>query len=74
MFEFNEKLLYSLGVYIAACYFLYQMKHPKMFDDKGDFKAFGLQSGETVFPFWLVTLVIGLGSYTYFVTRGVNFV
>ena len=74
MFEFDEKLMYSLGVYVAACYILYQMKHPKMFDEQGNFRSFGLQQGDTVFPFWLVTLVIGLAAYTYFVTRGVSFV
>jgi len=74
MFEFNDKLLYALGVYLGVCYFLYRMKHPKMFDEQGHFRAFGLHQGETIFPFWLVTLVIGLGAYTYFVTRGVSFV
>ena len=45
------------------------MKHPKMFDENGDFKSFGLNRDETVFPFWLVTLMIGLFSYYLLVIR-----
>ena len=74
MFEFSENLMYALAVFVASCYLLYHYKHPKMFDDKGNFRKFGLKPGDTVFPYWLVTLVIALASYTYFVTRGVNFV
>jgi hypothetical protein len=74
MFEFSENLMYTLAVFVAASYILYTYKHPKMFDEKGDFRRFGLKPGDTVFPYWLVTLVIALASYTFFVTRGVNFV
>ena len=34
-----------------------------MFDEKGNFKNFGLNKQETIFPFWLVTTIIGLFSY-----------
>jgi hypothetical protein len=74
MFEFSENLLYSIGVFLGICYILYHTKHPKMFDESGNFRKFGLKPHETVFPFWLVTLVVALAFYTYFVTRGVNFV
>ena len=63
MFEFDETLFMALMIYLGACYFLYNFKHPKMFDEQGNFRCFGLNKNETVFPFWLVTTVIGLLAY-----------
>ena len=63
MFEYDSNLVYAVGIYLASCYGLYLLKHEKMFDDEGNFKTFGLHKNETVFPFWLVTTIIGLFSY-----------
>ena len=43
-----------------------------MFDERGDFKTFGLHKNETVFPFWLVTTMIGLFSYYLLIIRKNN--
>ena len=48
------------------------MKHEKMFDSDGNFKCFGLHENETVFPFWLVTTLIGLSSYYFLIIRQDN--
>jgi len=69
MFEYDDKLITTIAIYLGACYILYEMKHPRMFDDKGEFKSFGLNKSETVCPFWLVTTIIGLFVYTFLVTR-----
>lgn len=63
MFEFDSNLVYAVGIYLASCYVLYEYKHESMFDSEGNFKTFGLHKNETVFPFWLVTTIIGLFSY-----------
>lgn len=63
MFEFHETLFMAIAIYLGACYILYQTKHEKMFDKQGNFKCFGLNKDETVFPFWLVTTMIGLFAY-----------
>lgn len=63
MFEFDSNLVYAVGIYLAVCYGLYSYKHESMFDNEGNFKTFGLHKNETVFPFWLVTTIIGLFSY-----------
>jgi len=63
MFDMDEKLIMAILIYLGSCYILYGFKHPKMFDEKGNFKCFGLSKNETVFPFWLVTTMIGLISY-----------
>ena len=69
MFEFDSNLVYAIGIYLASCYGLYSLKHESMFDNEGNFKTFGLHKNETVFPFWLVTTVIGLFSYYMMIVR-----
>jgi len=61
--EFEKTFVSALMIYMVSCYVLYTMKPSKMFDDQGNFKNFGLESHETVFPFWLVTTVIGISTY-----------
>lgn len=65
MFEFDKNLFYAISIYLATCYLLYSLKHKSMFDDEGRFKTFGLHKNETVFPFWLVTTIVGL--FTYYI-------
>lgn len=60
---FDRPILSALMIYLITCYLLFSIKHPKMFEKNGDFKTFGLQEDQTIFPFWLVTTVIGLFSY-----------
>lgn len=70
MFEFDRNLVYAIGIYLTTCYGLYSLKHESMFDENGNFKTFGLHKNETVFPFWLVTTIIGLISYYIMILRG----
>lgn len=63
---FNEEynvIIKSLLIYLLGCYMLFTIKHPKMFDEKGNFRCFGLQKEETIYPFWLVSTIIGITSY-----------
>ena len=73
MFDFDENLVFALLIYLGLCYILYEMKHEKMFDNNGNFKCFGLHENETVFPFWLVTSMIGLFSYYTLILRSRNY-
>ena len=69
MFEFDKTLCMTILIYLASCYILYNVKHEKMFDEEGNFKNFGLNKQETIFPFWLVTTIIGLLSYYLLIIR-----
>jgi len=69
MFDFDENLVMTLIFYLGLCYVLYMHKHPIMFDEDGNFKCFGLNKNETVFPYWLVVTIVGLFIYTYLVIR-----
>ena len=61
--DLNNTLFLTILIYLGSCYFLYNIKHPKMFDENGNFRCFGLNKNETIFPFWLVTTIIGLITY-----------
>jgi hypothetical protein len=74
MFELNKPLSYSLLILVGSAYLLYQYKHPRMFDEEGSFRPFGLQDYETLTPFWLVITLLSLATYNFVVTRDINFV
>lgn len=63
MDDYNDNLIYSIVIYLIISYILYQSKNKYMFDKNGKFKQFGLKPNETIFPFWLVTLVLGITVY-----------
>ena len=69
LFEYDESLYIAIFIYLISCYILYTIKHPKMFDEEGHFRCFGLNKNDTIFPFWLVTLMIGLLSYYLLIVR-----
>ena len=70
MFELSDILIKSIGIYLLACFGLYRIKHPKMFEPNGEFRQFGLNKDETTTPFWLVTTLIGLSTYYLLLVRG----
>ena len=69
MFEIDNTLKTILVIYLSICILLYQMKLEIMFTNDGKFKQFGTAQGKTIYPFWLVSLVIGLVIYVYMRTN-----
>lgn len=63
MLELSNTLIKAISFYLLACYGLFHIKHPKMFDENGNFIKFGLKKDETIIPFWLATTLIGITSY-----------
>jgi len=72
MFNLDGTIITSLIIYLIGCGVLYNYKHEAMFDKNGDFKSFGLGKEETIFPFWLVTSLIGLSCYYFLIIRDKN--
>lgn len=66
MFKIDSILQTTLLLYIIISVFIYQMKPPVMFHEDGQFKQFGVGKDKTIYPFWLVTLIIGILIYLYF--------
>ena len=74
MFELSDTLVKSIGIYLLVCFGLYRIKHPKMFKENGEFRTFGLNSDETISPFWLVTTLIGITCYYLLLVQKGQFV
>jgi hypothetical protein len=45
-----------------------------MFDENKNFKNFGLYDKETIFPFWLVNIVLALFIYLIIILNKENFI
>ena len=67
--EFSNNLKITILVYLGACFFLYEIKPDIMFSENGTMKHFGLHKDETVFPYWLVTTIIGFSFYYYLLMK-----
>ena len=63
MIELNDNLKISIVVLLVSSYLIYNKKPECMFNDKGEFKVFGLKHDETPFPFFMVISVIGFTTY-----------
>lgn len=63
MIEYNDNLIFSIVIYLIISYVLYNSKNDIMFDNNGKFRRFGLKKDETIFPFWLVAMVLGIFIY-----------
>ena len=74
MFGIDNILLKALFIYLLSCYILYSIKHPVMFDGNNDFKCFGLNKKETIYPFWLVTLLIGIIIYLCIIVKNNDYI
>ena len=69
MFEIDETLQKIIIIHILVCTFFYNCKPTIMFDNNNNFLPFGTGPGKTIFPFWLVTTVIGLLAYYLLIIR-----
>ena len=65
MTEMNNKLRLSILAILLSAYFIHEMKFPCFYDERGNFKQFGLNANETILPLWLALGLIGLFVYNY---------
>ena len=74
MFEIDSRLQKVLIIYIFINIVVYYYKPTFCFDDKGNFKDFGVGNTKTILPFWLITLTLSLFIYIYMCVRSDDFV
>jgi hypothetical protein len=60
---FNNRVKYSITIYLVLVIILVLSKPKFFFKQNGQFKEFGTGAGKTVIPFWLVLLVCAIFSY-----------
>ena len=74
MFDIDEKMQKVLMFFICVNAFVYYYKPQFCFDDKGNFKDFGVGDDKTIIPFWLLTLTISMLFYLYISVKTDDFV
>jgi hypothetical protein len=74
MFEIDSKLQTVLIIFIIINFGVYYYKPQICFDSNGNLKEFGSGETKTIFPFWLITLVISLLIYVYVCVQKDDFV
>ena len=62
MIQLDKHIKLTLLIYLIICGTIYYMKPNMMFSPNGSFKRFGMgdKRYNTIFPFWLVTTMIGV--------------
>jgi len=74
MIEIDNPIKYTLFFFIIISYILFIIKPKFMFDENKNFKNFGLNNKETIFPFWLVNIVLALFIYLIIILNKENFI
>lgn len=74
MFDIDGKLQKVILFYLSVNALVYYYKPSLCFDEKGNFKEFGVGDKKTIVPFWLVTLVVSMMFYLYISVKTDDFV
>lgn len=74
MFDIDSNLQMVLIAFIIINIVVYHYKPGICFDENGNFKDFGSGENKTLFPFWLITLVLSLLVYVYVCVKKDDFV
>ena len=70
MRKFDKYIKFTLLIYLVLSIFIYKMKPNIMFTESGGFKQFGLgdKRYKTIFPYWLITTMLGVMIYYVILT------
>ena len=68
--KFDKYIKFTLLIYLILSIVLYKLKPDIMFTESGAFKQFGLgdKRYKTIFPFWLITTMMGIMVYYIILT------
>ena len=72
--KFDDNIKMTLIIFVIICFAIYYFKPSIMFDENKTFKQFGLTKDKTIYPFWLVLLVIGIIVYLCIIIKNNDFI
>ena len=72
--KFDDNIKITLIIFVIICFAIYYFKPNIMFDRDRTFKQFGLTKNKTIYPYWLVLLVIGIIIYLCVIIRNDEFI
>jgi len=74
MININNELKISIISILIIGYLIYDKKPTIMFKDNGEFKQFGLNKDETIFPFFIMITILGFTIYYCLLLKGGKYV
>ena len=72
--KFDNNIKMTLIIFVIICFAIYYLRPSIMFDEDRTFKQFGLTKDRTIYPFWLVLLVIGIIVYLCIIIRNDEYI
>ena len=72
--KFTNDIKIVIISFVIICFGLYTLKPSLMFNDNNSFKQFGLTRDKTIYPFWLVTLLIGIIIYLCIIVKNNDYI
>ena len=72
--KFDDNIKMAVIAFVVICFAIYYMKPFFMFHNDNSFKQFGLTKDKTIYPFWLVTLIIGIIIYLCIIIRNNDYI
>ena len=61
--KFDDNIKIAIIIYSVIAFALFYYKPSFAFNSDGTFKQFGLTKDKTIYPYWLVILIIGIIGY-----------
>ena len=72
--KFDDNIKMTLIIFVIICFAIYYLRPSIMFDEDRTFKQFGLTKDRTIYPFWLVLLVIGIIVYLCIIIKNDEYI
>jgi Na+/H+ antiporter NhaC len=72
--DIDKNVLITIVFIILFSTILYVKKPSVMFDSSGDFKHFGTNEEQTLYPIWLVVMISSIVLYVFLITKNNKFV
>ena len=63
MIYIENSVMYSIILYLFLISVVMYIKPKIMFDNNNEIKKFGIGSEKTIYPLWLVVIILGILSY-----------
>ena len=67
--NFDDNIKLAIILFGIFSFGLYYLKPSVAFNEDGTFKQFGVNKEQTIYPFWLITLIVGILIYLIIVIR-----
>ena len=67
--KFDDNIKMAVIAFVVICFAIYYMKPSFMFHNDNSFKQFGLTKNKTIYPFWLVCIIMGLIVYLLIILK-----